>query len=76
VEQGTVSISGKEDQGITTIRNASAKLKLTPPTVRSAVERLEAVGIVRETTGKQCDRIYVHDRYMRILDEGTEPLPR
>jgi Fic family protein len=59
---------------ITTIPNATAQLDLTPPTVRKAVENLEAVGIVREITGKQRDRIYVYDRYVKILDQGTEPL--
>jgi Fic family protein len=59
---------------ITTIPNATAQLDLTPPTVRKAVENLETVGIVREITGKQRDRIYVYDRYVKILDQGTEPL--
>ena len=59
---------------MTTIPNAAPQLNLTPPTIRSAVESLEALGIVREITGKQRDRIYIYDRYVRILDEGTEPL--
>lgn len=61
---------------MTTISNASGQLGLTPPTVRGAVESLEALGIVREITGKQRDRIYVYDQYLRILDDGTEPLPK
>jgi Fic family protein len=61
---------------ITTIPNAAAQLHLTAPTVRSAVESLETLGIVREITGKQRDRIYLYDQYVRILDKGTEPLPR
>ncbi|HUV67795.1 MAG TPA: Fic family protein [Sedimentisphaerales bacterium] len=60
---------------ITTISNAMAPLNLTAPTIRSAVEGLEALRIVREITGKQRDRIYLYDQYVRILDEGTEPLP-
>jgi len=59
---------------ITTIPNATAQLDLTPPTVRKAVENLETVGIVQEIPGKQRDRIYVYDRYVKILDQGTEPL--
>lgn len=59
---------------ITTIPNAAAQLNLTAPTVRSAVESLETLGIVREISGKQRDRIYLYDHYVRILDEGTEPL--
>jgi Fic family protein len=61
---------------ITTIPNAAAQLHLTAPTVRSAVQSLETLGIVREITGKQRDRIYLYDQYVRILDKGTEPLPR
>jgi len=61
---------------MTTIPNASGQLGLTPPTVRGAVESLETLGIVREITGKQRDRIYAYDQYLRILDEGTEPLPK
>ena len=61
---------------MTTIPNAAAQLNLTAPTIRSAVESLEALGIVQEITGKQRDRIYIYDQYVRILDEGTEPLPR
>jgi Fic family protein len=59
---------------ITTIPNAAAQLNLTAPTVRSTVESLETLGIVREISGKQRDRIYLYDQYVRILDEGTEPL--
>ena len=60
---------------ITTIANATVQLGFTAPTVRSAVEDLESLSIVREITGKQRDRVYVYDRYVKILDEGTEPLP-
>jgi Fic family protein len=60
---------------ITTIPNATKQLNLTAPTVRKAVESLETLGIVREITGKQRDRIYIYDPYVKILDEGTQPLP-
>jgi cell filamentation protein, protein adenylyltransferase len=59
---------------ITTIPNATRLLTLTAPTVRAAVKRLEQLGVVREITGKQRDRIYVYDPYLKILDEGTQPL--
>lgn len=59
---------------ITAIPNATAQLNLTAPTVRSAVESLETLGIVREISGRQRDRIYVYDHYVRILEQGTEPL--
>lgn len=49
-------------------------LGLTTPTVTAALQNLERVGIVRETTGKQRGRVYVYDAYLKILERGTEPL--
>lgn len=60
---------------IISIPSAVKALSLTPPTVRSAVETLEQLGMLREITGKQRDRIYVYDPYISILGEGTEPIP-
>ncbi|NLF30255.1 MAG: Fic family protein [Planctomycetes bacterium] len=60
---------------ITTISNAARQLTMTTPTVGSAIEAMETLGIVREITGKQRDRIYVYDPYLKILDEGTQPFP-
>jgi Fic family protein len=60
---------------ITTIPNGVTQLHLTAPTIRSAVASLEGLGIVREITGKQRDRAYIYDRYVLILDEGSEPIP-
>jgi hypothetical protein len=33
-------------------------------------------GILVETTGRQRDRIFAYRRYLDLLAEGTEPLPR
>ena len=55
-----------------TIAHATKTLALTAPTVRSAIQALEKKGIVREITGKKRDRIYIYDRYVKILDKGTE----
>ncbi|MDZ7841672.1 MAG: hypothetical protein U5R46_12800 [Gammaproteobacteria bacterium] len=44
------------------------------PTVPQAVDALERFGIVREITGRSRDRVFAHDRYVAILDEGAEPL--
>ncbi|MCP4374785.1 MAG: Fic family protein [bacterium] len=59
---------------ITTISNGAKQLNLTAPTVRNAIASMEGLGIVREITGKQRDRIYLYNRYLQILDEGTEPI--
>lgn len=59
---------------VVSIPSAVKALSLTPPTVRSAVETLEQLGMLREITGKQRDRVYVYDPYISILGEGTEPI--
>lgn len=44
------------------------------PTATKSVRRLEALGIVRETTGKRRGRRYLYQGYMDILGRDTEPL--
>jgi len=55
-------------------KQAVKRLSLTRPTILSALENLQDLGMVRELTGKERYRVYVYDRYFNILDEGTEPL--
>jgi Fic family protein len=50
------------------------KLNLSQPTIQKSLEELVKLGIVREVTGKRRSRVYEYSRYLRILDEGTEPL--
>jgi Fic family protein len=57
------------------IQPAASELGLSSPTVRSAAEALEGLGILREITTRRRDRIYRYNAYMTILEEGTEPLP-
>jgi len=45
---------------------------LSFPAAASAMELLEDLGIAREMTGKQRNRLFVYDRYLAILSEGTE----
>jgi hypothetical protein len=45
------------------------------PAVSSAMDLLVELGIARELTGRQRNRLFVYDRYLAILDEvdeGTE----
>ncbi len=56
------------------IPRTSKDLNISQPTVTSALKKLEEVGIVREITGKARDRMYVYQRYIDILEEGTQPL--
>jgi Fic family protein len=63
-------------RGLTTIPAASRHLGLSQPTVTSAIAHLQALGIVRETTGRRRGKIFVYGAFLDLLSEGTDPLPR
>jgi Fic family protein len=63
-----------ERHPLISIAVAATKLRLSIPTVASAMEHLEKLKIVEETTGRQRDRLFGYARYLRILEEGTEPI--
>lgn len=50
------------------------RLKLSQPTVQKSLDHLTNLGIVQEITGKRRSRLYQYVKYLKILDEGTEPL--
>jgi len=56
------------------IRTAAKALKLTIPTVTSALNHLMQLGIVKEVSGKQRDRLFAYSRYVNMVGEGTKPL--
>lgn len=55
---------------------AAAESGLSAPTVRTALEVLEGMGLVREATGRQRDRLYLYQPYVDVLSEGTDPIKR
>ena len=61
---------------ITSVTMAAKKLGLTEPTIRASLSHMQKLGIVKEMTGRQRNRLFVYRRYLDILDEGTEPLHR
>lgn len=46
--------------------------RLSFPAASSAMELLSGLGIAKELTGKRRNRLFVYDRYLAILNEGTE----
>jgi len=46
------------------------------PTVYKALDRLKDLGILEEVTGRQRGKIFVYRRYIDLLAQGAEPLPR
>ncbi len=59
---------------LVSVPEAARDLRLSPPTVANAIRRLERLGILRETTGKQRGRLFVYDAYLAILNRGTEAM--
>ena len=57
-----------------TIQRVADETGMTRPTVATSVKHLTDLGIVRELTGKERHRMFVYDEYLKILNEGTEPL--
>lgn len=56
------------------IRTAAKALKLTFPTVTSALNHLLRLGIVKEVSRKHRDRLFAYSRYVNMVSKGTEPL--
>ncbi len=56
------------------VPHMAKRLKLSQPTVQKSLDHLARLDIVREITGKRRSRLYEYSKYLRILDEGTEPL--
>jgi hypothetical protein len=47
-------------------------LKTTKPTAGKAVQLLENLGVLTETSGKERDRAFAYARYLEKLQVGTE----
>lgn len=59
---------------LATINDLSARAEVSFPTAARALEVLTSAGIVRELTGGRRNRVFAYDKYLAILNEGTEPL--
>ena len=55
---------------------AAERLSMSWPAAHAAIRKMEQLGMVREITGRQRDRLYAYTPYLDILAEGTEPLDR
>jgi Fic family protein len=59
---------------VATINDLSARAAVSFPTAARAIEVLTMAGVVRELTGGRRNRVFAYDRYLSIMNEGTEPL--
>jgi Fic family protein len=63
------ALKARPIQSVTSVCDAT---RLSFPAVSSAMGLLVELGIARELTGKRRNRLFVYDRYLAILNEGTE----
>jgi Fic family protein len=56
---------------LNSIPSITKRLKMTAPTARASVNHLIKLGILKEISGKQRDKIFSYKAYMDILNEGT-----
>lgn len=59
---------------ILTIKRTAGTLGIAFPTASSAIGQLQKLGVLSEVTRRKRGRIFRYDRYLAILEEGTEPL--
>lgn len=64
-----------QKQPIVSILAAAQALGMSPPTVRKSVQHMEALGILKETSGKRRGQLFSYVDYLKILEQGAEPLP-
>lgn len=60
---------------IFTLGGVVKELKMSFPTATAGIRTLEKLGMIREVTGRERDRVYTYSEYLALLNEGTE-LPR
>lgn len=63
-----------KQKAIVNIPDSARELEINRTTISNCIRRLQELGIVREITGQRRNRLFVYDRYVQILSEGTEPL--
>jgi Fic family protein len=57
---------------VATVATLTATTRLAKPTVNSLLRELESRGIVKESTGRARDRVYVYRRYLEALAAEEE----
>ena len=63
-----------KDRPLARLQGVSRRARLSFPAATSGMMLLVKLGIARELTGKRRNRVFGYDRYLKILNEGTEPL--
>ncbi len=57
---------------LVTLASAIDLLGVSKPTAIKAIDALQQVGVLRETTGKRRDRVYAYHAYLQVLTKDTD----
>jgi Fic family protein len=60
---------------VSAIRNIASGISKTVAAVAQALANLQQLGIVNEATGRRRNRVFVYQRCLDLIGEGTEPIP-
>jgi Fic family protein len=60
-----------KERPLVTLQEVSRRTHLSFPAANSGMMLLMSLGIARELTGRQRNRVFGYDRYLKILGEGT-----
>jgi len=63
-----------KERPILSLQEVRRRAGLSFPAAASGMKVLTALRVARELTGRKRNRLFGYDRYMAILNEGTEPL--
>lgn len=78
VRQGSASLvrlyQALRSHPVANITELARRSETSFPTASTGIERLVELGVAREITGNQRNRVFAYVRYMAILNEGAEPL--
>jgi len=62
-----------EARPLVTLQDVARRADLSFPAAATGMDVLVELGVARELTGKKRNRVFVYDRYLAVLGEGTEP---
>jgi hypothetical protein len=73
-QQEDFDVDRNKFRAYSTYREVCNRTGISFPTAKKGMDALIKLGIARELTGQQRNRVFVYDKYISILNEGTEPL--
>ena len=59
---------------VNSIKGIAESTNLSYPSVSKAIEKLERLGIVKEITGKERNRVYGYERFLRVLNGDSQEM--